>query len=105
MDEGMHVVLGAGGGIGGALVEELRRRELRVRAVTRSALTMPAGVENVVADLDSTDSTKEALAGAAVVSLWLVLSRERVEGWLLLASSAGPAVLVGAWAFTRPALV
>jgi len=45
------------------------------------------------------------LAGAAVVSLWLALSRERVEGGLLLVASAGPAVLVGAWAFTRPALV
>jgi nucleoside-diphosphate-sugar epimerase len=67
VDKGLQVVLGAGGGIGGAIVEELRRRELRVRAVTRSALAVPAGVENVVADLDSTDSTKEALAGAAVV--------------------------------------
>lgn len=45
------------------------------------------------------------LAGAAVVALWLVLSRERVAGGLLLAASAGPALLVGAWAFTRPALV
>lgn len=45
------------------------------------------------------------VAGAAVVALWLVLSRERVAGGLLLAASAGPALLVGAWAFTRPALV
>ena len=44
-------------------------------------------------------------AGAAVVALWLVLSRERVAGGLLLAASAGPALAVGAWAFTRPALV
>jgi hypothetical protein len=45
------------------------------------------------------------LAGAAVVALWIVLSRERVAGGLLLAASAGPALAVGAWAFTRPALV
>jgi hypothetical protein len=45
------------------------------------------------------------IAGAAVVALWLMLSRERLDGGLLLAAAAGPAVLVGAWAFTRPALV
>jgi hypothetical protein len=45
------------------------------------------------------------LAGAAVVALWLALSRERVAGGLLLVASAGPALLAGAWAFTRPALV
>ncbi|MGH3133897.1 MAG: O-antigen ligase family protein, partial [Gaiellaceae bacterium] len=41
----------------------------------------------------------------AVVVLWMALSRERVEGGLLLAASAIPAVLVAGWAFTRPALV
>jgi len=45
------------------------------------------------------------VAGGAVVLLWLVLSRERVEGGLLLAASAIPAALVAGWAFTRPALV
>jgi hypothetical protein len=45
------------------------------------------------------------VAGVAVVLLWLVLSSERVEGGLLLAASALPAALVGAWAFMRPALV
>ena len=42
-----------------------------------------------------------ALAG---VALWLVLASERVQGGLLLVAAAGPAALVGAWAFTRPAL-
>src|SRR6188508_2087239 len=41
----------------------------------------------------------------AVVGLWLALSSERLAGGLLLAASAAPAALVGAWAFTRPALV
>ncbi|MDQ3381067.1 MAG: hypothetical protein M3546_12240 [Actinomycetota bacterium] len=45
-------------------------------------------------------------AAAAVVLLWLAVSEgRRVEGALLLAASAGPAALVGGWAFTRPALV
>ena len=67
MDNGLQVVLGAGGGIGGALVDELLRRELPVRAVTRTAKDVPAGVEHVTADLYSADATREALAGAAVV--------------------------------------
>ena len=45
------------------------------------------------------------VAGVVVVLLWLALSRERVEGALLLAASATPAALVAGWAFTRPALV
>ncbi|MBA3377134.1 MAG: O-antigen ligase family protein [Actinobacteria bacterium] len=45
-------------------------------------------------------------AAAVVVLLWLALSEgRRVEGMLLLAASAGPAALVGGWAFTRSALV
>ncbi len=46
-----------------------------------------------------------AVTAVAVVALWLVLSSERLAGGLLLLGSAGPAALVGAWAFTRPALV
>jgi hypothetical protein len=45
-----------------------------------------------------------AVVAALVLGLWLVLSRQRVESGLLLVASAGPALLVGAWAFTRPAL-
>jgi hypothetical protein len=46
-----------------------------------------------------------AVAGVAVVALWLSLSSERVQSGLLLAAAGGPALLVGGWAFTRPALV
>jgi len=46
-----------------------------------------------------------AVAGVAVVALWLALTSERLASGLLLAASAGPAALVGAWVFTRPALV
>ncbi len=45
------------------------------------------------------------IAAVVVVALWLVLSRERVEGGLLLAAAVIPAALVAGWAFTRPALV
>jgi hypothetical protein len=44
------------------------------------------------------------VVGVGVLALWLVLTHERLESGVLLAASAGPAVLVGAWAFTRPAL-
>jgi tetratricopeptide (TPR) repeat protein len=44
------------------------------------------------------------VVGVAVVVLWLLVGRERVATGLLLLASAGPAVLVGSWAFTRPAL-
>ena len=44
------------------------------------------------------------VVGAGVLALWLALSSERVQGGLLLVTAGGPAVLVGVWAFTRPAL-
>ena len=44
------------------------------------------------------------VAGVVVLMLWFLLARERVEGGLLLAASAAPAVLVGGWALTRHGL-
>jgi O-Antigen ligase len=44
------------------------------------------------------------VAGVAVVVLWLLAAPERLPGGLVLLAAAGPAVLVGLWAFTRPAL-
>ena len=44
------------------------------------------------------------VVGVAVIALWLLVGAERLQSTLVLAASAGPAVLVGAWAFTRPAL-
>ena len=38
------------------------------------------------------------------IALWLLIGQERVSSGLVLAASCGPAILVGAWAFTRPAL-
>jgi nucleoside-diphosphate-sugar epimerase len=64
----LHVVLGASGGIGGAVVRELVGRGRRVRAVNRAANAhVPAGVERLAADLATAEGAKAAAAGAAVV--------------------------------------
>lgn len=44
------------------------------------------------------------VVGVLVLVLWLVLASERVQSGLLLVASAGPAVAIAGWAFTRPAL-
>ena len=44
------------------------------------------------------------VVGLGVLALWLALSSSRVQGGLLLLASALPAIAVGSWAFTRPAL-
>jgi nucleoside-diphosphate-sugar epimerase len=63
-----HVVLGASGGTGSAVVRELVRRGLPVRAVTRSvAADVPDGVEQLAADLGTDEGARRACAGAAVV--------------------------------------
>jgi O-antigen ligase len=44
------------------------------------------------------------VVGLCVLVLWLLVGHERVGSGLVLIASAGPAALVGGWAFTRPAL-
>jgi tetratricopeptide (TPR) repeat protein len=44
------------------------------------------------------------VVGVGVLVLWLAIGQERMNTGLVLISSAAPAILVGAWAFTRPAL-
>jgi nucleoside-diphosphate-sugar epimerase len=64
----LHVVLGASGGIGRAVVRELARRGHRARAVNRAGdADVPAGVERLAADVATPDGAKAAAAGAAVV--------------------------------------
>jgi nucleoside-diphosphate-sugar epimerase len=64
---GLAVVLGAGGGTGRAIVDELRRQGRDVRAVVRSGRGLPAGVETVTADLYDPEQALRAVAGASVV--------------------------------------
>jgi len=63
-----HVVLGATGGAGRAVVQELADRGAPVRAVSRSGGTgFPSGVEIVSADCTNRDEALRACENAAVV--------------------------------------
>ena len=64
----MHVVFGATGGAGGALVQELSTGRLLARAVSRSrAVNLPEGVEGLSADAADAAQAREACQGATVV--------------------------------------
>ena len=64
----LHVVLGATGGAGGALVSELAGGGHRVRAVSRKPTAdLPEGVEQLAADAADPAQTGMACAGASVV--------------------------------------
>jgi nucleoside-diphosphate-sugar epimerase len=63
----LHVVFGATGGAGSAIVRELVRRGKRVRAVNRSGKTDIGSVEAVRADVLDAGSTRAAAEGATVV--------------------------------------
>lgn len=64
--ESTHVVFGATGGIGGALVAELLRRGKTVRAVSRQG-DAPQGAEGVAADAADAAEAAAAARGAGVV--------------------------------------
>ena len=55
--------MGATGNVGGALVELLRARNVRVHAITREARTWPDGVQGVVGDANDPASLAGAAAG------------------------------------------
>lgn len=64
----ISVVLGAGGGAGGAVARQLATRGEAVRAVTRSGTgEFPEGVQQVRADATDPEATRQACAGAGVV--------------------------------------
>lgn len=71
MKNPLHVVLGASGASGRAVVEELQKRNLPVKAIGRSARL--SGVETVVADVFNKNELTAALQGASHVYLCIGL--------------------------------
>ncbi|MFI1018781.1 NAD-dependent epimerase/dehydratase family protein [Streptomyces sp. NPDC020965] len=68
MSTPLHVVLGASGGIGSSVVQELARRGHRARAVQRRpASGLPSGVPTLAADLATAEGARAACADATVV--------------------------------------
>ena len=64
----LHVVFGASGGLGNALVRELIAQGRRTRGVTRSGKAdVPGGVEMVAADATAAEPVRRACEGATVV--------------------------------------
>ncbi|WP_026536056.1 NAD-dependent epimerase/dehydratase family protein [Arthrobacter sp. H14] len=98
IEDRVHVVVGASGGTGRALVRELRARGRRVRAVNRSTQLDPLeGVEFVSADATDAASMRRACQGAGVVynavnpplTRWRADFPAVVDGILAGAESAG----------------
>lgn len=64
----LHVVIGASGGTGSAIVRELVARGKRVRGVNRSGhANVPSVIEMVRADATNPDNIREVCQGATVV--------------------------------------
>lgn len=63
----LHVVLGARGGVGQAVVRLLAGQGQRVRAVSRGQARVPDGVDTVAADLLQREQADRACRGASVV--------------------------------------
>lgn len=96
-DQELHVVIGASGGTGRALVRELHGRGRRVRAVNRSGRAdVPPGVEVVAGDARDAERMRQVCRGAAVVynavnppfPQWLEAFPAAVEGVLAGAESS-----------------
>jgi uncharacterized protein YbjT (DUF2867 family) len=85
------LVMGATGNVGGALVELLRARNVRVHAITREARTWPEGVRGVVGDANDPASLAGAAAGMDGAFL---MSGYPAEAQLLADLGAGHAVLL-----------
>lgn len=93
----LHVVLGAGGGVGSAMVRELAAQGKRVRGVTRSGkAAVPAGVEMVAGDISKLEDARRVCAGASVVYM---CSNPAYNRW----AQDFPPMLAGALAGTEAA--
>jgi predicted amino acid dehydrogenase len=64
----LHVVFGASGSIGSAVVRELAKRGKRVRAVNRTGKAkLPPSIEMIKGDASNLESVRQACQGAGVV--------------------------------------
>jgi nucleoside-diphosphate-sugar epimerase len=63
----LHTVLGASGSVGRAVIQELKRKKLPIRAVSRS--TSFEGAENMRADLLQASTARQAIQGSSHVYL------------------------------------
>ena len=72
----------------------------------RRVLRVPGALLVYVATLALmlTLSRTGVVVAAGLIALWLLLTRERVQSGLLLIATAGPALAVAGWAFTRSGL-
>jgi uncharacterized protein YbjT (DUF2867 family) len=87
------LVMGATGNVGGALVELLRARDVRVHAITRESRTWPDGVREVVGDANDPASLAGAAAGMDGAFL---MSGYAAEAQLLADLGAGRVALLSA---------
>jgi len=68
MSKDLHVVFGASGNAGSAIIRELVRRKLNVRGVNRSGIAnVPEGVEMVKADILNKQESKLAIKDASII--------------------------------------
>lgn len=66
---GIHTVLGATGGAGRSIAEELIRQGHRVRSVNRSGTPLQGAEETAAADIETAEGAEAAVAGSQVVYL------------------------------------
>ena len=78
MSKDLHVVFGASGNAGSAIIRELVRKKLNVRGVNRSGIAViPEGVEMVKADIFNKQESKLAIKDASVIYNCLNVSYNR----------------------------
>lgn len=101
----LHVVLGASGGVGNAVVRALVAQGKRVRGVTRSGKAdVPDGVELVAADISNLDQARAVCREASVVyfcanpayNRWPQEFPPLLEGAIAGASAAGAKLIAAA---------
>ena len=66
---GLHTVLGATGGAGRSIAEELIRQGHRVRSVNRTGTPLQGAEETVAANIETADGARAAVSGSDVVYL------------------------------------